>query len=364
MGLPAALAENGFVPTHAGIDESGAGPTGVLLARGDRHRVRPYEPGDEQAILELFARSFGVVRTPRRWAWEYLDNPLGNARISLAFSPERQLVAQYAGYPVRLACAIPGAPAVLHAHHVGDTMTAPTVRNIGRGPSSVLGRTVRHFYSRFCEAQVAFNYGVNTGNIQKFSTRFVGAQLLEPIPYHSADAATVRAARAGRGLLSGLSFAPIDHFGAEHDALFERVKPAYELLVERSSRYLNWRYLQCPDNVYRAFAVRRWGRLCGWCVVRVDHTKSTELRWGDALFDPAVRHAAPALLRWVLERSQFRDIERIVAWLPPRPAWWGQVTADFGFEPAAEPQSLGFMIVPFREGVVGLAAEHLHYCDG
>jgi hypothetical protein len=61
----------------------------------------------------------------------------------------------------------------LLAHQIGDTMTDPSVRHLGRGPTSVLGRTALHFYETFCEGRVAFNYGFNVANIQKFSLRFL-----------------------------------------------------------------------------------------------------------------------------------------------------------------------------------------------
>ena len=47
------------------------------------------------------------------------------------------------------------------------------VRHVGRGPTSILGRTALHFYETFCEGKVAFNYGFNVANIQRFSLKFL-----------------------------------------------------------------------------------------------------------------------------------------------------------------------------------------------
>ncbi|HWS72809.1 MAG TPA: GNAT family N-acetyltransferase, partial [Thermoanaerobaculia bacterium] len=132
----------------------------------DRFVVRACRAGDEQAILELFARSFHAPRPLALWRWKYEDDPWGRAHISLTLAEDdRILLGHYAGYPVPFV----DGDAEFLAHQVGDTMTDAAIRHVGRGPTSVLGRTALHFYATFCEGQVAFNYGFNVANIQKFS---------------------------------------------------------------------------------------------------------------------------------------------------------------------------------------------------
>src|SRR5205814_3858668 len=123
----------------------------------ERFVTRAYEPGDEAAILDLFARSFHAPRTLEHFDWKYRRNPYGNAHISLAFDDEGRLVGHYAAYPVPFR----DGDRDLIAHQVGDTMTDKSVRHIGRGPTSVLGITALHFYETFCQNRVAFNYGFN-----------------------------------------------------------------------------------------------------------------------------------------------------------------------------------------------------------
>jgi len=47
--------------------------------------IRPYNPGDEQAILELFEASFGRTMSGDYWRWRFLDNPVGEPKIDLAW---------------------------------------------------------------------------------------------------------------------------------------------------------------------------------------------------------------------------------------------------------------------------------------
>jgi len=222
-------------------------PFRVLRARRDGYRIRSFRPGDELAILKLFRDSFGEDLRLDRWRWRYVDNPRGGPRISLAFAPDGRLVGQYCAYPVRWRGLPPSAPA--EGHQVGDTMTRRGARGVGRGPTSILARTSRHFYLVHCNGRVAFNYGFNTGNITKFSTRYVGAHVVEDAPNRvlPKEAPLGGRPRFGRGYeLRRIT----ERFGIgpEFDALFDRVADRYGLLVERSAEYLRWRYLDCPDD--------------------------------------------------------------------------------------------------------------------
>src|SRR4051812_36992230 len=144
----------------------------------ERFTIRAYRPGDEAPILDLFNRSFPhAPRSLEHFRWKYQRNPFGNEKISLAFDPAGALVGHYAGYPLRLTTGD-------LVHQIGDTMTDPAVRHVGRGPTSILGRVAQHFYETFCEGQVAFNFGFNVANIQKFSTRFLRATRVAPVAYH------------------------------------------------------------------------------------------------------------------------------------------------------------------------------------
>lgn len=321
----------------------------VVQARKEAFFVREYQDGDEEQILPLFRRSFFVDRSLARWSWEYRENPHGNLKISEAFAEDGRLVAHYAGYPVRFYSEIGGAPRFLAALQVGDTMTEPSVRQVGRGPTSLLGRTVRHYYARFCEGQVAFNFGVNTGNIQRFSMSFVGAHRLEDLPYHVRPTSTpVPVPRPWLTRLAGYRVERFSHFDERWDELFRQVRGDYRLLVERDSRYLEWRYARCPETEYFLWAVFRRSRLVGWSVFRHRGERGERLAWGDALFDPRYPAALPLLLAHVLAAPEHRGAETVETWLTSRPAWWSERVRALGFESRPEPQELGFVFVPFE----------------
>jgi hypothetical protein len=315
--------------------------------------VREYREGDETAILDLFARSFPhSPRTVDHFRWKYRHDPFGSERISLAFDQAR-LVGHYAGYGVPFRAF---GKDVL-AHHVGDTMTEVSVRHIGRGPTSVLGRTALHFYERFCDDKVAFNFGFNVANIQKFSLRFLRSDRVEPVTYRVAK--PLPPITRSERWLRGYSLELVRDTDAEWDELFERVAPAYRFCVRRNAAYVRWRYLQCPDIPYVVVAIRKWRHLVGWIVFRLRENRFT---WGDALFDPDFADAPEVVLRHVLPSHPVGLVE---GWFPRRPQWFDEILSNLGFEIRPEPQDLSLMCVPFAwPGVVDRMREDLYYTWG
>jgi hypothetical protein len=366
--LGVALAEAGFVILREETAEDGRT---VVAARKDSFIVRAYREGDEEGILQLFKTSFHVERSRERWRWEYRENPYGDLRITEAFAPDGSLVAHYAGYPVFFSGPFDptteGAPRRFAALQIGDTMTAAAFRHVGRGPTSLLGRSVRHFYACYCAGRVAFNYGFNTGNIQRFSMRFVRAERLEDCPYRVLSREAFRGEEPrnfgtmGKIGKLGWRIERVRHFDARFDELFARVRGAYGLLIERDARYLEWRYATCPGSEYFTYALFRFGRLVGWSVFR---QKGDRLVWGDALVDPHHRRRLRPLLGHVLALPAHRETRLVEGWLPSRPAWWDETVTALGFERRPEPQELGLVYVPFEHDPGEDFKRYLYYTWG
>jgi len=310
----------------------------------ERFRIRAFARGDEPSVLELFARAFPhATRSLDHFNWEYLKSPFGNGRISLTFDEAGRLVADYGGYPVPL---VDDGDALV-AHQIGDIMTDVSVRHVGRGTTSILARTARHFYETFCRGKVAFNYGFTTAAHRELSVRFLGSDAVEPAAYRVRDLIRNPFVRVTRGerWLGGWQLELVTDAGTaldgEFDRFFARVAPSYRFLVRRDAAYLRWRYLQCPDVPYFVVAIRKWRRLVGWSVFGV---RGEQLLWGDALFDPAFPDAVSILLRHVVPGY---PVSRIDGWFAPRPAWFDETLTHLQFERRPDPQDLSLMCVPF-----------------
>lgn len=319
--------------------------------------VRRYQPGDETSILQFFADSFHQARSPEHWRWKFQENPAGAEHISLAFNGGQNLVAHYSAYPVALQ---DGAEQKL-IHQIGDTMTAPSIRHIGRGQTSVLGRTAYHFFDTFCEGKVAFNYGFNVGNIQRFSERFLRSFRVDSVCYRSRDLKEnpLRPASRWERLTHGYRLELVKEVDAEWDDLFARVAPAYECLIRRDATYVRWRYLNRPDVRYGVVAVRRWGKLVGWIVFLI---RENRLTVGDALFDPVDPGALEVALRHLAPQY---PVDRIEGWFPERPGWFAETLKRIGLHPGQEPQDLALMCTPFlRPDAVDRMRNDFYYTLG
>ncbi len=339
------LLEAGFRPVaeRAGLPEPVAGheaapPFRVVRARRDGYRIRSYRSGDEPAIIELFRDSFGSDLSLEQWTWKYHHNPRGGPRISLAFSPDGELACQYCAYPVRWRGLPPTSPA--DSHQVGDTMTRRSARAVGRGPTSLLARSARHFCLVNCKGRIAFNYGFNTGNIRKFSNRFLGVRRVEDVPYREMPPTAPLSRNARLGARYDLRrITERSEVDVEFDALFERVSDRYGLLVERSSEYLRWRYLDCPAGGPELITAYRRGRLAAWAAAA---RLPDRVEWGDALVDPAERPAVRALLAAMRAPGL-----PVVGWFSERPRWFSRELDALGLVSRPEPQGLVTGLAPF-----------------
>ena len=225
-------------------------------------------------------------------------------------------------------------------------MTRPSVRNVGRGPTSLLGRTARHFFARFCEGQVHFNYGFNVGNIQRFSMLILKAQRVAPVTYwrRSPAPAGLRPLSAWRRW-RGARIEEMSSVDERWDRFLRRVARDYGFLVARDQAYLRWRYLERPGYRYHLLAAFEGDRLAAWSVFR---REGDRLMWGDGLVSAAQPHWAEHLLAEALA-SPFADgISRIDGWFAPQPGWFRRELLRLGFEAAAEPQDLALMLSPFE----------------
>ena len=323
-----------------------------------RFTTRSFRAGDEEQILDLFARAFPhAARGIEHFRWEYQRNPFGNERITLTYDEAGGLVAQYAGYPVPM---IDDGRALI-AHQIGDIMTDRSVRQIGRGPTSILSRTAQHFYDAFCRGQVAFNYGFTTAAHRELSVRFLGSDAVEPVAYRIRD--LVRHPFASISRLdrwrNGWQLELVTGVGVEFDRFFDGVAPAYRFLVQRDARYLRWRYLECPDVPYFIVAIRKWRRLAGWSVFGV---RGSRLVWGDALFDPRYPEAVEVLLRHVVPSY---PVDRIDGWFSRHPGWFNEILSAMQFESRPDPQDLSLMCVPFAmPDASQRIADRLYYTYG
>lgn len=349
------LAENGLYPLPAGsfrrspLPRSGpglstaAGRPILLVCGRSEYRVAVFEQQQLEALLALFERSFHHKRSEDHWRWKFQRSPFGREHISVGLDPRNRVIGQYCAYPVPLISYLEGSPRRFLAHQVGDTMTAITARTVGRGSTSILARLAGHFYSRFCVGRIAFNYGFLTDTHREMSKRFLGALDAGPVRVWSRRSGT-RAPLLDAASPSGYRVRPLDVTDSGIDRLMVAAGPAYGLLVERSSRYLQWRFVERPDVDYLLLGVWRGKTLVGWSCFRLD---GEVLLWGDALVHPEHKGAVALLLSEA--ECRFPGAKEISGWFSAVPMDWLAELTSLGFHERPHPADLSLLQVPFDE---------------
>jgi glycosyltransferase involved in cell wall biosynthesis len=331
----------------------------------DKIEIRVYQAGDELRISELFRTCFGVERDVDHWTWKYVDHPWGAKNIAVAVREDGRLLAHYAGYSSHFYDATGDEPRIITGLQIGDTMTAPGARRVGRRSTSLLHQVTRFYFDQFCHEKVDLNFGFNTGKIQSFYTRLIeGSRFFEDVPLMVLDVndSVIRSLQETASTLANVRVSRVQETDAEWDGFFERHASDYGVLTHRTAEYMRWRYLRRPDVDYYLYAAYQAGCLVGWSVFRQEEER---LIWGDGLFGRDRVAAFAAILSHALGLFAHRQSRSAEGWFSSRPDWWARAAAEAGFERRPEPDRIAMIYKPF--GIVDLDAlfdKSLYYTRG
>ena len=309
----------------------------VMNVYKDMFFLKPYQEGDEERIVPLFNEVFNAQRRIKHWTWKYENNPCGRGVAALAVDSSSNIAGHLSAYPVRFFSLIPGSESFV-ALQAGDVMTSRACRNIGLGPTSILSRVNDYFSDRLCSGRYPFFYGFNTGNMRKYSERYLGYEYIDPVPFYTLQRCTDFEPgwkRWSRRFFERVNLKKINQPDAELDVFFDSVAADYEMIAVRDQRYLQWRYFDSPDSVYCMYGLYFAGRLSGWAVFKEN---GDELIMGDFLFGKQSINRLGYLLEHVFRAHP--EAGYISAWCSPNPQWCSQGLLNAGFQPGKQPDNL------------------------
>jgi hypothetical protein len=227
--------------------------------------IRGWRPGDEVRLLEAHNRQFAATdgtRSMAHWRWKYLDNPTGQVHIVLADHRQHGIVGCYITLPVPVQ--VDGRATV--AGQPVDLFVLAEFRRAGQRPGLFVNCALKHYelFGGTGPGQNAFHYGWAVPN-WRIGRRYLQYQMIRDWDFLFREIAGGAPPRAVSG---ELEMRPLPRCGADHDALWQALAPAFRIAIVRDARYLNWRYADAHDRSYRMFECRerRSGRLRGLCV--------------------------------------------------------------------------------------------------
>jgi len=277
--------------------------------------IRPYQAGDEAAILATFNLVFREVcgpdyvdRTLEQWRWAYQDNPAGH-RISLAIADDGTVASQYAGMPMRYDS--PWGEQLLI--HCVDSMTHPNWRQ-GLKAKSLFVETCMPFWAHSREIGDALFYGFPVDAAYRIGKRYLKYEMMRVIDFLIRDRAAAPLAAPSEVVVEQVERAP-----ADVDALFEEVRVDKSFLLRRDQRYLDWRYVQNPARGdYQLWTARRGGALRGVMVLKPGSGLAPDAcTIADWSVPEADIDAADALLAKAVERQHHEGKQRLMTVFPP-----------------------------------------------
>jgi hypothetical protein len=300
--------------------------------------VRPYRPGDEDRILDLFRRVFRVERSLEHWRWKFRDNPSGHYHMRLAETPSGELVGQYAGLPVRVAWG----EKTLVFDQVIDVMLDPSVR-LGLKRTGLFFALANQGIGGYAGPdRVSGGYGFPTPEALRIGQRAARYTPMHPVvglvldlrqdgQNHSA----VLAGGDWPNLYSRLyRVQAVERFGQEVDRLWEQVSPELPVAIVRDARYLNWRYAACPDVHYTMLGAfhRLTGALAGVAILRTEVRGEPVAALVDWLVRGRATGAGLALLARCAQMATQAGMQQMQAWFP-KYAWPFRLLQGLGFQP-------------------------------
>ena len=244
------------------------------------------ETADRVEQGELYNLCFGKQDGVPALKWRYDGCPHGQTLAPIARDPGGRLVASYACSPREARFRGEAlAPAI---GQVGDVMTAPGLRSRG-----VFTDLHWNAMSRARARGWAATWGLpnkSSGRIFFGKLGWVLAGYIGPWNFLLRSDAAARRERLVNGRLaswgvpwaawrgrrvrtrlgvSECSVAPLEHFPESVGDLSSHVEAGFDWMVHRSAAYLNWRFLEAPSGLFRAFGVwDRAGHLVGYSVTQ------------------------------------------------------------------------------------------------
>lgn len=286
--------------------------------------ITRFTSDDLKPVLALYRRVFGADAAEAnrlRWEWQYKRNPCLPPEGPLTWIAREgpTVVGQYATMPVRLW--VKGQE--VQAAWGMDVMVAPERQRQGLG--EVLFRT----WDQNVGASLGLGLSESSYRLfQKMRWPNVGPVpvLVKPLTRRAlrqpnwpmwvnrlVSAVTLPVVRViARAKPLRAEIVPVQRFGDEFTALWDRLAPKFDFAVRRDAAYLNWKFVEPPHVRYNHVALRRGGELHGYVIYRHLHEpRGRVTQLVDFLVDPDDELGMKTILRWLDREARAADSDKV-----------------------------------------------------
>jgi hypothetical protein len=305
-----------------------------------------------QAILDIWKENlFDPPSTPEKFLWYYQNNPLGKGQCWLLREKKLGGFIGTAGLGLR-AFEIGGQRLVIGL--ASDFAVMRPYRAIGpavmlqKALAAEVGKSLPAIYvipneaatpimqlCGFKKVGKLIRYvkvlNVDSYLYERFPCRFLVSILSKPIDYLM----SVISRDAWYSCPVDRVFKPMSVFDRRFDELWERARGSFRLIGERSSQFLQWRYVDCPTAKFEIVGLldRSERQLHAYIV---SYHRGKSLNVADLLFDSP--EALKTILLLFLNEMRHQG-QRSVNISMMAPTYVMRVLAEMGFLPRGEARS-------------------------
>ncbi|QEK11316.1 GNAT family N-acetyltransferase [Crassaminicella thermophila] len=211
-----------------------------------------YKKDDEQYILELFKDVFKREMTNDYWSWRY-DKALINEKYIKLMWEDNLLVGHYAVFPILLKI---GKKYV----KTGFSMTTMTARQYkGQGIFKTLAQSL--YLENYNNLKIIWGFP-NDNSLYGFK-KYLGWIHISDINMMAINLYNIQ------NIEPKINICYTSRFTDEYNRLFQTISEKYDIIVNRNSEYLKWRYVDNPQNQYYIMEYRQQHKLLGYCIYKL-----------------------------------------------------------------------------------------------
>lgn len=304
-----------------------------------KFEVRALQDRDLSSLTELYKNVFNVEKDESFWRWKYFSLPAGEHIMKVAIeSKSGKVIGQVGTIPVQMA--LDGRKVL--GTQTWDVVVLPEYQK--GGPFFKLSQLV---IQESGDRGALFIFGFSITKTLKLSTRFLKFKSVFPIrrlvrvlqPSHFISqkikmpwVSFILGEISGRlmrfiysdqiPLPEGYRLHQVSSFDERYDRLMESLAVNTKIMVYKDSKYLNWRYIDCPSHNYKVFAVESAEEIAGFTVVSIQNEDIRRAYILELIADPQKPRMLEALLNQAIRYSYDSKADTINSWAPEHSLAW------------------------------------------
>lgn len=214
---------------------------------------KDYKPKYKKQILELFRKTYDKEMTEAFWNWRFEKYPFGQSLIRLSFFDEA-LVAHYLLQPTKL---------LFKSYKIDVLYSMTTMTDPNFSGQGLMTKLANEVYDVGKKLNYHFVYGFANRNSNHMFSKKLGFKTMA-MPEFSINV------KNNPPINSDYICSNIYNFDDLYSSFYEKYskKHIHKIMRDRSANYMNWRFIQHPENKYNCYMVSLNDEIMGYFVLK------------------------------------------------------------------------------------------------